>query len=221
MCPEEESPLEPWNRKVQLDVQVEVVASNGAVDEVLGEREDRRRRERRVKLRSDVGERTDGRLQILQISHQVGLGVVDQPGGGVAEFAQAVQSGRQAWPLRDQHIESGRHLSQRLSENFALCCEGAANLIQCLNGRDDVVTLLVECPHESVEPVDQIADGGRLRNLGTRSKRQRESSLATTALKSASRRGARGSAGRPRQPPPFRNRGNTRPSDKPAGSAQA
>jgi hypothetical protein len=39
--PKEQAPLEPWNRKVQLDVQVEVVASNGAVDEVLGEREDR------------------------------------------------------------------------------------------------------------------------------------------------------------------------------------
>ena len=56
MRPEEQARLELGNSQVQDDEQVEVVASNGAVDEVLGEREDRQRRERRVKVRSDVGE---------------------------------------------------------------------------------------------------------------------------------------------------------------------
>src|ERR1700733_8628344 len=106
--PEEQARLELGNSQVQYDVQVEVVASNGAVDEVLGEREDRQRRDRRVNVGSDVGEPLDGRLQILQISDQVGLSVVDQPVGGVTEYAQAVQSGGQTWPLLDQHVERGR-----------------------------------------------------------------------------------------------------------------
>ncbi len=124
-------------------MKVEIVASDGAVDEVLGEREDRQRRERRIDVRSDVGEPFDGRLQVLQISHQIGLSVVDQPGSRVAELAQAVQSGCQAWPLLDQHIERGRYLTQRLREDLTLGREGAADLIQCLDGRDDVVALLV------------------------------------------------------------------------------
>src|SRR5438309_6649448 len=62
--------LELGNSKVKLKLQVEVVAAHGPVDEVLSEREDRRRSERESKPRSDVGERADGRLQVFQILDQ-------------------------------------------------------------------------------------------------------------------------------------------------------
>src|SRR5271165_7547583 len=139
-------------------MQVEVVASNGSVDEVLGERENRRVRERRVKPRSDVGERADCRLQVFQILDQVGLSVVDQPGGGVAEHPQVIQSGGQAGPLLDKYLERGRYLAQRLGENVALSCECLGKPVQRLDRRNDVVPLLVQCPHESVEPIKQIAN---------------------------------------------------------------
>jgi hypothetical protein len=102
--PKQQAVLEFGNSKVELKLYVEVVTSNGPIDEVLGEREDRRRREREAKPRSDVGERADGGLQVFQILDQVGLSVVDQPGGGVAERAQVIQSRRQARPLLDEHL---------------------------------------------------------------------------------------------------------------------
>src|SRR5581483_11675154 len=121
--PKQQAVLEFGNSEVELKLYVEVVTSSGSIDEVLGEREDRRRRERFAKVRSYVGERADGRLQVLQVLDQVGLSVVDQPGGGVAERAQVVQGGRQARPLLDEYLEGGRYLAQRLGENVALSCE--------------------------------------------------------------------------------------------------
>ena len=40
----------------------------------------------------DVGERPQRRLEVLQVLHQVGLGVVDESGRGVAESAAASPS---------------------------------------------------------------------------------------------------------------------------------
>ena len=42
-----------------------------------------------------------------------GLGVLDQPGGRIAEDPQLVQRGREPGPLRDQHVECGRDALQR------------------------------------------------------------------------------------------------------------
>jgi hypothetical protein len=41
MRPKEQCPLELGNSQIQLDMQVEEVAPDGSVDEVLGEWEDR------------------------------------------------------------------------------------------------------------------------------------------------------------------------------------
>jgi hypothetical protein len=65
--PKQQAVLEFGNSEVELEMQVEVVTANGTVDEVLGEREDRRRRERVAKPRPDVGERAEGGLQVFQI----------------------------------------------------------------------------------------------------------------------------------------------------------
>ena len=64
--PKQQAVLEFRNSKVELKLYVEVVTANGSIDEVLGEREDRRCREREAKPRSDVGERADGRLQVFR-----------------------------------------------------------------------------------------------------------------------------------------------------------
>ena len=56
--PEQQRPLEPRNREVQIDMQVEVVASDRSVDEVLGEREHDNAASAVSKVRSDVGERS-------------------------------------------------------------------------------------------------------------------------------------------------------------------
>ena len=158
--------LEPWNRDVKIDMQVEVVASDRSVDEVLGEREHERRRDRHAELRSDVGECFDGRLQVLEVLDQVGLSVVDQPGGGVAEHAQMIQGGRQARPLLDQHIERGRYLVQRIGENVALSGECGRKPVQRLDGVDDVVALFVQSSHERVEASNQITEGALVPGQG-------------------------------------------------------
>jgi hypothetical protein len=163
---QEECPLEPWNRQVKFGTDVEIVASDGSVDEVLGEREHEPRRDRHAELRSDVGECFDGRLQVLEVLNQVVLSVVDQPGGGVAEHAQMIESGRQARSLLEQHIESGRYLAQRLGENVALSGECDRKPVQRPDGVDDVVPLIIQSSHERVEARNQITEGALVPGQG-------------------------------------------------------
>jgi hypothetical protein len=75
-------------------MQVEEVASDRSVDEVLSKREHEPRRDGRAELRSNVSERFDGRLLVFEVLDQVRLGVVDQPVGGVAEHAKVIQGVR-------------------------------------------------------------------------------------------------------------------------------
>ena len=147
-------------------MQVEVVASDRSVDEVLGEREHEPRRDRHAELRPDVGECFDGRLQVLEVLDQVVLSVVDQPGGGVAEHAQMIERGCQARPLLEQHIEGGRYLAQRISENVALSGECGRKPVQRLDGVDDVVPLIVQSSHERVEASKQITEGALVPGQG-------------------------------------------------------
>ena len=155
---QEDSLLELGNRQVEVKPQVEEVAPDPSVDEVLREREVSRVFKGRVDIGSDTSDRTDRRFQVFQISHQVGLSVVDQPGGGVAEHAQLVQGGRQARPLFIQHLQRGRYLAQCLGEDVTLVGEGGGKPVQRLDGRDDVLALLVERADELVQPNEQVAN---------------------------------------------------------------
>ncbi len=106
---QQECSLESGNREIDPDEYVYVVPPDGSVDQVLAVRERGQRvRDGFVEIRSDVCQRTDRRLQVLQVFHQVGLGVVDEPGGGVAEDTQFVECFGDARPLPDQHLQRGR-----------------------------------------------------------------------------------------------------------------
>src|SRR5690606_34971028 len=98
---------------VDGDPQVHVVTADAAVDEVLRHRKDRGPGERGVDLRTDVGERTQRRFQVLEVGDQALLGVVHQTRYRVAEFAELAQGGGEVGALGEQHVERGRDSVQR------------------------------------------------------------------------------------------------------------
>ena len=148
---------EPGVRQVEGEKPVDVVASDGSVDDILVERVCRRVREDRVEIRPDVSERTDRRLEVFQVLDQIGARVVDQPGGGVAEHAQLVQGGDDAGALADQHIQRRRYLAQRFGDDVALSGQRAGQPVQSLYRGDEAAALLVEGAHELVEALKQVA----------------------------------------------------------------
>ena len=154
--------------QVKIDVQVEVVTSDRSVDEVLGEREHERRRDRRAELRSDVGERFDGRLQVLQILDQVVLSVVDQPGGRVAEHAKVIQgavrrgrslisTSRAGGILCSASVMTSRWSAKVPTSRFSAWMEATM-----------LSRLVVQRSHERVEASDQITEGALVPRQGGR-----------------------------------------------------
>ena len=84
------------------------------------------------------------RLEVLQILHQVGLRVVDQTGDGLAERAQLLQCRREPRPLPEQDVQGRRDLVQSPGEYFLLAAEPSREPVQLVDGRDDVVALLIQ-----------------------------------------------------------------------------
>lgn len=158
MRTQQDALAQPRIRQVDDEVAVDVVAPDIAIDEALGERERRRVGDGGVEVRSDVGKSTYRRPQVLQVLHQVGSGVVDQSGGGVAERPELVERRRDPRPLPDENIQRRRNLLQRLGDHVALAGQRTGEPIQCLDRRHQVVALLVECADESVQAHQQITN---------------------------------------------------------------
>ena len=155
---EEERPLQSRIGDVENGEQVDVVAPCDPVGEGRAVRERGGKPKPNRQIGSDVGERLDRRLEVLEVGHQIVTGVIDQTGGGIAQLPELLQCGRQPGPLPDQHIQGWRNVRERAVDHIALLCECPGDPPQLLNSGDDVVPLLVKNADDVVEAGEQLAD---------------------------------------------------------------
>ncbi len=111
-----------------------------------------------VEVWSDVGQRLDGRLEVLQVRHQIGLGVVDEPVGGVAERPELGERGGELRPFAVQHFECARNPLQRFVDRRRACsAKVEATRFSASMVATRLCALLIERADERVESGQQVA----------------------------------------------------------------